>query len=384
MRITIVAGFFLPVPPVAGGAMEKIWWRLAREFATRGHEVTLFSRQWPGWPSKEVRDGVRLHRLPGFDHRRSRTANLLRDACWGVTLHRHLPAADILITNTIALPLWIHPVRPRTGQLVVNLNRFPKGQLRWYRGVARLQAASPAIAAAAVRQAPHLRDVVRIFPNPIDRQQLTSAAAQRQRPPHPVVLGYHGRIHPDKGLLLLVRAATLLLERADLPEWRLELRGPVEVAHGGGGATFLAQLNQAAARLGSAGRYCRHPPEFDETRLAAAYADADVFCYPTTAETGEALPVAVLEAMAARRPVIVTDLACFQPLVRPDVTGLLLPNWEEPTAAGRLAELFAALIMDGPRRDRLGAAASAAVAPLDFPVAADTMLADFGSLHHAV
>ena len=36
MRITIVTGFFLPVPPVRGGSTEKIWHRLAREFAAAG------------------------------------------------------------------------------------------------------------------------------------------------------------------------------------------------------------------------------------------------------------------------------------------------------------------------------------------------------------
>ena len=37
MKITIVCGFLLPVPPVSGGAMEKMWWRLARLYVRRGH-----------------------------------------------------------------------------------------------------------------------------------------------------------------------------------------------------------------------------------------------------------------------------------------------------------------------------------------------------------
>ena len=54
MKITIVCGFLLPVPPVAGGAMEKMWWRLARLYARRGHQVTLLSRRWPGWADDET------------------------------------------------------------------------------------------------------------------------------------------------------------------------------------------------------------------------------------------------------------------------------------------------------------------------------------------
>ena len=48
MKLTIVMGFFLPVPPVQGGATEKSWDRLATLLAERGHEVTVISRRWPG------------------------------------------------------------------------------------------------------------------------------------------------------------------------------------------------------------------------------------------------------------------------------------------------------------------------------------------------
>jgi len=79
MRITIVMGFFLPVPPVAGGATEKIWFRLAREFAAAGHAVTLVSRRWPGCPSRETIDGITMIRVRGFDHTRRLPLNLLFD-----------------------------------------------------------------------------------------------------------------------------------------------------------------------------------------------------------------------------------------------------------------------------------------------------------------
>ena len=65
MRITIVNGFFLPVPPISGGSTEKSWYNLAREFVTRGHEVTMFSRRWRGFPKKETSEGIRHVRLPG-------------------------------------------------------------------------------------------------------------------------------------------------------------------------------------------------------------------------------------------------------------------------------------------------------------------------------
>jgi hypothetical protein len=48
MRITIVQGAFLPVPPLLGGAVEKMWFGLAPEFVRHGHEVVYISRRFAG------------------------------------------------------------------------------------------------------------------------------------------------------------------------------------------------------------------------------------------------------------------------------------------------------------------------------------------------
>ena len=44
MKITIVLGAFFPVPPLLGGAVEKVWFALGPEFVRRGHEVVQISR----------------------------------------------------------------------------------------------------------------------------------------------------------------------------------------------------------------------------------------------------------------------------------------------------------------------------------------------------
>src|SRR5690606_23849744 len=102
--------------------------------------------------------------------------------------------------------------------------------------------------------------------------------------------------------------------------------------------------------------------------------------YPSQAERGEALGVAVLEAMAARLPVVVTDLRCFRDYVHPEVTGVVLEDWKASDAHRRLASLLADLMTDGVRRERLGIAAQAAVSGFDYASVADAMLADFARL----
>lgn len=376
MRITIVHGFFLPIPPVAGGAMEKIWWRFAREFSARGHHVVSISRCWPGFPHKELREGVALMRLPGCDHSRHLPVNLLLDALWSLRVLRHLPVADILVCNNVALPALAPRMVPRAGRVVANLNRYPKGQLRSWGRIARLQAASPAIARAALRQAPALAPVVRVTPNPVDLSLFRATTSPRS-PEAPVTLGFTGRLHPQKGLETLVAAARLLATRPKLPPWRIVLRGPVDVPRGGGGEPFARRLLDMAGPLADDGRWTHLEPEFDPVRLSAAYRDYDIFVYPTQAEHGEALPVAVLEALASGLPVVATDLSCFDGYVLPGRNGRLLPLRAPPEA---WADALAGLLGDPDLRARWADRARESVATLDFPAQAAAMLEDFGSL----
>ena len=67
MKITLLQGAFLPVPPLRGGAVEKMWFRLGQEFAARGHGVTHVSRGGDGLPEREEIAGVRHVRVRGYD-----------------------------------------------------------------------------------------------------------------------------------------------------------------------------------------------------------------------------------------------------------------------------------------------------------------------------
>lgn len=378
MKITIVHGFFLPVPPVAGGAMEKSWWSLARHFALRGHDVVSLSRTWPGWPATETINGVQCRRIRGYDHTTSLRRNLVRDGFWGLRLLSRLPRADILITNTVLLPAiapWLHP---GAGRLVINLNRLPKGQLRSYFRVARLQVPSSAVADAVKVQCPRLLPVTRVFANPIDLE-LFSAVAPRQTDASPVRLGYIGRIHPEKGLDVLISAASLLQKDSTLPPWHLTLRGPVDIPRGGGGEGYLRRLRQAADSLLSTGQLEIAPPEFNSSALAVRYGGLDIFVYPSLAKTSETFGVGVAEAMAAGAVPIVSDLPCFRDLVRPGEDGLVFAHGA-PDAVPQLAHAMAGLIRDPLRRRQLASSARRRTSAWGVEAIADEMLGDFTQL----
>ena len=63
MKINILQGAFLPVPPSKGGAIEAAWYSLGREFGRIGHEVTHVSCNAKDLPNVESREGVRYIRV---------------------------------------------------------------------------------------------------------------------------------------------------------------------------------------------------------------------------------------------------------------------------------------------------------------------------------
>jgi len=377
MRITIVVGFFLPVPPVAGGASEKSWFGLAKEFARAGHAVTLISRRWPGFPDRETQDGVQHLRLPGFSHTERLWKNLWLDLLWSWRVWRQLPPADITIVNCIALPVWLGWFRRGAGRVAVMPGRVPKGQYRVYRRVDRVLAVSSPIAAAVLLENPQLQPVTRIFGYPIDWTSFAGGGKPARSAP--LTIGFVGRLHREKGLDLLAAAAAQLAARSDLPPWRLLLCGPADVARGGSGESYRAELERKFAAALPGDRVTFLDPIFDPTQLIEVYRRLDVFCYPSLAAEGETFGVAVAEAMAAGAVPVVSALPCFTDFVRMDVTGGIFDHTAED-ASQRLADALARLLGDDAARARMAEAAREEVRRYDFPNFAARLLADFSTL----
>lgn len=379
MRITIVMGFFLPMPPALGGATEKTWHGLAREFVARGHQVTIVSRRWPGWADEELVDGVRYVRFRGYDHRRVLWQNLALDFLWSTRVGRRLPAADVAVVHAVTLPIWLARRRPNAGRVVVMPGRMPKGQYRRYRGLARVIATSSPVRDRVLAENPLLADRTHVLGYPI-----TYGALAQPRPTAPsgaVTIGYVGRLHPEKGLDLLVEAAGELRSKTNLPPWRLVICGPHTVAAGGGGESYRIALEIRLRQTQPAGGWELQPAFQDAARLAEHYRSLDVLCYPSLADAGETFGVAVAEAMAAGAAPLVSDLACFRDFVRAGENGLVFEH-ARPQASQRLAAALEQLLRNPAQRHALASAAQHAVAKYDLPRYADTLLADFATLAH--
>ncbi|HEY3323860.1 MAG TPA: glycosyltransferase [Planctomycetota bacterium] len=142
---------------------------------------------------------------------------------------------------------------------------------------------------------------VRIDETPAGRRQelrdgfLRRLGAQR-------VLLYLGRVDPIKGLDLLLKAWQQC--RANNNGWKLAIAGP-------GRESYLGELRGLAATLRLNNVEFLGALYGEQKR--AAFLGADCFVLPSRSE---ALPMAALEAMAHRAPVLVTDACSGLDLVR--------------------------------------------------------------------
>ena len=318
MRITILQGAFLPVPPIRGGAIEKAWFRLGKAFAREGHEVTHVSRLCDGLPAGDSIEGVSHVRISGFEAPVSSLLLKSRDFRYVLRARRVLPQADILVTNAFWAPLLVRD--SSRGALYVHVGRYPKGQMKFYGLAKRLQAPSEAITEAIRCEAPSKADLVKTISYPLSWDLVEPAPINESR--EQTIL-YLGRIHPEKGLRELVKAFAGLPEEL-LKQWRLNIRGPWKVSEGGGGEGFLENLKDLVGPAKGAIRFLN--PVFHDVQLRDELGRASLFVYPSMAERGETFGLAALEAMSCGCPPLVSGLDCFRDFVQDGSTGFVFDH----------------------------------------------------------
>ena len=371
LRSTIEQGAFLPVPPLRGGAVEKVWFALGQEFARRGHEVTHLSREFPGLPREEIIDGVRHQRVGGFDTPRSLVVLKALDLLYSLRMARQLPPADILVTNTFWLPILIRSAK--WGRLYVHVARFPHGQMRFYRHAARLQTVSSAVMEPILAEARVPRGQACTIPYPVlsPRSESLPPFSGRKKE-----ILFVGRLHPEKGVHLLIEAFRLISTER-FGDWKLVIVGPSAVHLGGGGADYQRQLEAMAQPVAS--RVTWVGPVFEAEALTKHFQRASLFIYPSLAEHGETFGLAPLEAMSQGCPALVSALGCFRDFICDDVDGFVFDHRATPSAA-TLAEKLTQLLADPARLQRASAAALRKMENYSLERIAQVYLDDFASL----
>ncbi len=156
-----------------------------------------------------------------------------------------------------------------------------------------------------------------------------AARVERRRRTNAFVFGYVGRIAEEKGVHVLVEAASRLAGLA--PGAVVEIWGD-PAQEGGYTARCMA--------LPAGGVPVRFRGPFGRDRLAEVYGQIDVLVVPSIWD--ENSPLVVHEAFAAGVPVIASDVGGLREVVPDGTAGLLFP----PGDAGALAEAMARIARD--------------------------------------
>jgi glycosyltransferase involved in cell wall biosynthesis len=350
LKITICTGPTFPVPALRGGAVPRLWEGLAREFAARGHDVTVFARSYPGQASGDQVGGVRFVRWGGYNQTRSLQMDLVKCLLYALRAIPHVPPGDVVITNDFWLPAVLPRWRPSAGPVVACIQRFPKGQFVLYSKCQAIVAVSAAVARAIKQQTPSIAAKVQIVPNCLDEVFLRALDPGRPRVGDRVRILYAGRLHPEKGLSLLAEALRRL-DHNGAANWECVLVGPRAEADGGGGSDYVRRIRELTRDL----PVRLADPIYDPQKLAACYSDAGIFVYPSLAETGESFGLAPLEAMSRGLPVVVSDLAVFRDYLQAGSNGMVFDH-RGPEPAGALAKALRELIESPEKRRRLAEA----------------------------
>jgi starch synthase (maltosyl-transferring) len=152
-----------------------------------------------------------------------------------------------------------------------------------------------------------------VIPNGIDASLFDDTSAVRRTqlgiPEDAHLALFIGRLDPQKGIRDLLKAAEIVIPQC--PAWHLVLAGD--------GPERAWLLKQTATRSLLAGRVHWLGVRGDIPRLLRS---ADVLVLPSL---WEGMPNVILEAMAARRPVVATGVAGTNELVCHRETGWLVP-----------------------------------------------------------
>lgn len=371
-------GFAHPMPPEAGSESGRMWYNLAQEFVKRGHEVQVIARRWPGYPSRETREGIQIQRLSGFDMSRKTGRFTLRDLRWSLRVRKVLPPSNVTVVNCATLPILPGWQAQRNGALIAVAGQANQRLLSLYRQVDGLLAVNTQVAQEALKANRRLASRVQVIGQPIN-WKLLSRPRIGQEPEDPVTIGFGGRLHREKGLDLFCAAIKHLARRSLEQPWRVVLSGVKDVALGGGGETYVMRIQREITKAVGPDRICIRPPANNEHKLAALYYEMDLFCYPSLMGNRETFALPVAEAMASGAIPFASPLPCLSDYMEGGYSGEFF-DIHRPDAAESLARLLETYLRDPLKRQRVAENAQLSVYRYDFQLFASRLLADFATL----
>jgi len=372
MNITVVTGPFQPLPPAGCGAVETIWLGVSRSFAAKGHHVSLVSCSKDNHLLPVIEGNLTFKFIKGQPRSGRIIADIVKDFPYSWRAISEVCGADIVILNSFWLPVLLPFFRNRYRTCAYSIARYPKGQMWLYSRANRLYCVSNAIAAAVSRECSRVAPLLKTIPNPIDTEVLVPPERSREISGSVRIL-YTGRIHPEKGIHLLIAAFRNFV--SDYPTSELQIVGPSSLDEGGGGPGYMERLNELANGLSIS----FVSPVYTKRELCTFLQEAHIYCYPSLAEKGESFGVAPLEAMATGLAPVVSDLSCFRDFICDGNDGIIF-NHRSDDPVKALSNALRQVIRDDCIYAQMGRAASVRAREFSYTNIADLYLRDFEQL----
>jgi glycosyltransferase involved in cell wall biosynthesis len=329
-----VALFSWEFPPKIVGGIARHVYGLSRALAKAGVETLVFTCEFPGAPREEKIGGVRVFRVDSY---RAPTPDLgtwdyLMNQCMEETaaeiltsesprvdlLHAHewlVAKAAIGLKHTLRVPLvaTIHATEyGRRNGLHDDNERMIHQTEHWLTYEAwRVICCSHYMANHVAWLFSLPREKIDAIPNGVDVTEFVGAfnrdSFRRQYAlPEEKIILFVGRLVYEKGASLLVEAMPRVLAKTNSKF--------VFIGEG----YMKEQLISRAHQLGVADK-AYFTGYVDEKTLRQLYRVADVCAFPSLYEP---FGIVALEAMAARAPVVVSDVGGLSEIVEHDKTGV--------------------------------------------------------------
>lgn len=329
------------------GGAEVVMLRLAEALRDRGHEVVpVGPATGCGWLAEQFRE--RGFEPEAFLLRRPLDWRCLR----GMAAMLRRRGVNVLHSHEFTMAVYGAAAAHVVGRPhVITMHGNQTTTTRWRRRVLlrtafRISDATIGVSADTKR---HLNaqlglrpNVVHVVPNGVPARRGDGARIRRElglRSDELLILAT-GSLVPRKGHAVLMRALTALA--SDTP-WQLAIAG-------GGPERESLELLRHELGLDVRVHLLGHREDVGDLLDAA-----DVFAMPSL---WEGLPLALLEAMAAGKPVVASATSGIPEAIVPDVDGLLTP----PGDVSALSMALQRLLSDSTLRKQLGATAAARAA----------------------
>jgi glycosyltransferase involved in cell wall biosynthesis len=305
MRIGLIAGPWIPVPPPSYGGTERVVDSLARGFAAAGHEVLLAVPSDSECPVPRV-SGMRVSEPAELGSTLSELSHVIR-------AYQGMRGVDLIHDHTMAGPLYAH--RPSSVPVVTTIHgRLTPAAADIYRAVGR----TASIIAISRDQVTHAPDVpiARVIHHGLDLSTVPTGTGKG---------GYAcfvGRVCPDKGLV----EAIAIARKAEIPlRIAAKMREPDELR-------FYREVVKPL--LGPNEDFMG---EITDDEKYALMGNAVAFLNPI--QWPEPFGLVMIESLATGTPVVGTPVGSAPEVVDHGVTGFLASLAELPALLLGVASL---------------------------------------------